>query len=89
MGAVRRYMVVVVMPDQDPEARLTGKIDRQTHATREAQARIAEHLSASGVVSDAYVFDAPSVMGTFAAHTTEAVAKIIRKAPGVQAVLEA
>lgn len=82
-------MVVVVMPDQDPEARLTGKIDRQTLATREAQARVIEHLTASGVLSSAYVLDAPSGMGTFAAHTTEAVARIIRKAPGVQAVLEA
>lgn len=89
MGAVRRYMVVVVMPDQDPDARLTGKIDRQASATREAQSRIAEHLAASGIVAGAYAFDAPSVMGTFAAHTTDAVAKIIRKAPGVQAVLEA
>lgn len=89
IGAVRRFMVVVALADQGPNPRQTGKIDRATAQTRDAQSSIAEALKKAGVTPDLYVFDPPSSVGTFAAHTTDAVAKLIRGAPGVQAVLEA
>ncbi len=86
---LRRYMVVVEMPAQSPDATHTARVERSKEATAEARASLARWLETEGFSGNEYELEPPAAFGTFGLVSTERVAKALRGAPGVQAVLEA
>jgi hypothetical protein len=85
----RHYMVVVDMPGQDADSTHTARVERSKMMTRDAREVVARWLEASGLPKTEYELAPPAAFGTFGLLATERVARSLRSAPGVQAVLEA
>jgi hypothetical protein len=83
----KRYMVVVKVFD-DLDGRETGRVGRSVDRTAAAQTAVIDYLVTQGIPKSAYVMAPPSSVGTFGMETTDAVAKLVRNAPHVEAVLE-
>lgn len=81
-------MVVVELPEGSGDGRQTGRVANVSAATLEAQNRIRSWLEEHGAPAASYVFDPPMAFGTFGGRCTTAVARLLRGAPGVQAVME-
>ncbi|MBL9021410.1 MAG: hypothetical protein JNL21_04390 [Myxococcales bacterium] len=85
---MKRYMVVIELPESVSDGRQTGRFDKVNAVTLEAQNRLRAWLNEQGAARDSFSFDPPMAFGTFGGQCTEDVARLIRRAPGVQAVME-
>ncbi len=81
-------MVVIDLPMPAKDVRQTERFANVSAATVEAMNRLRGWLTERGAAPDAYTFDAPMAFGTFAAVFPDDIAKLLRGAPGVQAVME-
>lgn len=86
---LKRYMVVVEMPFQDRDARRTERVQRSAAVTSVARDELLKWLARQPFPPSEYVLEAPATFGTFGMLATERVAKALRSAPSVEAVLEA
>mgnify|MGYP000134073573 CR=1 FL=1 len=91
MGAIdlKRYMLVVDMPEQDRDARRTARVAKSAEATSAARDELLKWLADREFHASEYVLEPPATFGTIGMLATERVAKALRGAPLVQAVLEA
>lgn len=83
-------MIVVQLPEGEVEsdARRTGRLAHLSALTRAAQQQIEAWLARNGAPSESYAFEPPMAFGTFSARCTDAAARLLRGAPGVQAVMD-
>jgi hypothetical protein len=81
-------MVVIDLPMPPKDVRQTERFANVSAATVEAMTRLKGWLAERGTPPEAYTFDAPMAFGTFAAVFPDNIAKLLRTAPGVQAVME-
>lgn len=88
-SGLKRYMIVVEMPFQDRDARRTERVERSAAITKVARDELLKWLSRQPFPPSEYVLEAPATFGTFGMLATERVAKALRSAPSVEAVLEA
>jgi hypothetical protein len=85
---MKRFVIVVDIPAAPANARRTDRVAKVNEATLAAQAEVRAWLEEQGVPLSEFALDPPMAFGTFAATCTDRVAKLLRGAPGVQAVLE-